>query len=383
MFVYTLRRLVFAVGVIWAVYTLTFCLAHIEIFNPALNTVQGWLGVPEARHTKLGMADPVRLMLGQHGDVNTVERIREEYGLNDPILLNTRAFRTGAFFAAATWGQFLSDQRHKTQYFRHLLNAVLDFDLGKTFRKRESVAEIIATGALNTVRLALAAIVIAAVLGLALGILSAVYQDTWIDRTAMVGAILGISVPVYLVGLLMILVFIKQLRWIPGIGMEESLLPWLVIDFPWFLVPPGWTLEVQLPTYLVLPALALGVRPGAALARMMRTTMLEVIRQDYVRTARAKGLSEWKVVMKHAVRNALIPVVTILGLELAGLLTGAILTETVFAYPGLGFQAWNALKDFDVPLIMGTVLFVSIIYVVANLLVDLSYAFLDPRIRYS
>jgi peptide/nickel transport system permease protein len=383
MFQYTIRRLCFAAGVIWAVYTLTFCLAHIELLNPPINAVESWLGVPESERTKLGMADPVRLMMGQHGDVNTIERIREEFGLNDPIFLNTRAFRTGSVLSTATWGQFLHDQRHKTQYFRHLLNALFQFDLGKTNRKREPVAEIIAAGAVNTLKLALVAIVLATCLGLALGIISAVWQNTWIDRAAMLTAIVGISAPVYLVGLLMILVFVKQLRWIPGIGLDEGLVPWLVVQPPWFLLPPGWTFELQLPTYLILPAIALGVRPGAALARMMRTTMLEVIRQDYIRTARAKGLSEWRVVMKHAVRNALIPVVTVLGLELAGLLTGAILTETVFAYPGLGFYSWGALKDLDVPLIMGTVLFVSVIYVIANLLVDLSYAYLDPRIRYS
>ncbi|MBI3893011.1 MAG: ABC transporter permease [Candidatus Wallbacteria bacterium] len=380
---YTIRRLLFAIGVIWAVYTVTFCLAHIEVLTPLVNTVESWRGIPEKEWTKLGLADPVRLKMGQHGDVNTIERIREELGLNDPLFLNLRAFRTGSIVSPATWQQFFTDQRYKTQYFRHFCNALFDQDLGKTIRTREDVAEIIWRGAKVTVQLAAAGIVLAMAMGLVLGILSAVYQNTWIDHFCMFWAIVGISAPVYLVGLMMIMFFINWLRLIPGLGMEESLLPYLTIDVPWFLIPPGWTIEFQLPTYLVLPALALGVRPGAALARMMRTTMLEVIRQDYVRTARAKGLDEFTVIIKHAARNALIPVVTVLGLELAGLLTGAILTETVFSLPGLGYQSWQALKDLDFSLIMGTVLFVSVIYVMANLLVDLSYALLDPRIRYS
>ncbi len=380
---YAIRRLLFALAVIWAVYSVTFCLAHVEMFNPMINLVEKKRGIPESKWTKLGMADPIRLMMGQHGDVNTVERIREERGLNDPLFLNLRAFRTGSYGSLKSWGGFFSDQRHKTQYFRSLFNLVLNGDMGKTMRKRESVSHIIFTSVRTTAKLALCAIVIAMTLGLSLGVLSAVYQNTWIDRMAMLSAIVGISVPVYLVGLLMILVFVKHLRWIPGIGMDTSILPYMIVEVPWFIFPPGWTFEFQVQTWLILPALALGVRPGAALARMMRTTMLEVIRQDYVRTARAKGLSEFRVILKHAARNALIPVVTVLGLELAMLLTGAILTETVFALPGLGFQAYSALKDLDQDLIMGTVLFVSSMYVLANLIVDLSYAFLDPRIRYS
>ncbi|MBI4865805.1 MAG: ABC transporter permease [Candidatus Wallbacteria bacterium] len=383
MLVYTLRRLLVAAGVVFAVYTLTFCLSHIEIFNPPVNWVEALLGVPEEKRTKLGLADPARLMLGQHGDVNTVERIREELGLDDPVFFNTRAFRSGSYLSPASWSQFFHDQRHETQYFRSLFNLLLNFDLGKANRTQQPVSEMLIQGASVTLQLALAGIVVAVVMGLTLGILSAVYQNTWVDRLAMIGAILGISVPIYLVGLVSILLFTKYWRLLPGVGMDESVLPWLTVHLPWFIVPPGWLLEVRLPVYLVLPAIALGVRPGAALARMMRTTMLEVIRQDYIRTARAKGLDEWTVVMKHAVRNALIPVVTVLGLELAGLLTGAVLTETIFSIPGLGYQSWSALKDMNTPLIMGTVLLVSVVYVLANLLVDLSYAFLDPRIRYS
>src|SRR5690606_30721526 len=188
---------------------------------------------------------------------------------------------------------------------------------------------------------------------------SAVRQNTFLDYLAMTGAVIGISAPTFWIGLLLILVFALKLGWIPGMGYGDG--RWI---------------------YLVLPAVTLATRPMALLARITRSAMLETIRQDYIRTARAKGLSEWAVTVKHALRNALIPVVTILGTETAAMLGGVVVTETVFAWPGLGRLFVEALTFRDYPIIRGQVLFLATVFIVANLIVDLSYALFDPRIRY-
>jgi ABC-type dipeptide/oligopeptide/nickel transport system permease component len=200
---------------------------------------------------------------------------------------------------------------------------------------------------------------LAIAVGIPLGILSARYPDTWIDRVASVGAYLGISFPVYWVGLVLILVFAVALKWLPPSGFGNGN-----------------------PVYLILPALALGTRSIAVLARQTRSAVLESLGADYVRTARAKGMPERAVVWRHALRPALIPVITVLGLDVGYYLTGSILTETVFSWPGLGRYVVNAIARRDLPAIQGSVLFLSVVFVIVNLLTDIMYTVVDPRVRY-
>lgn len=362
MIAYVLRRLFLAVFVVWGVATISFLVTHIDELNGPLNwiresapfagagfraQVRDATGVDLSKPFMLGMGDPARIMLGQHQDARTLGEIRRKLGLDDPL-----------------W----------VQYTR-FLGGLCRGDLGTSFKTRKPTLEMILDRLPNTLILAVAAILVAVGVGVAAGIVAAVYQDSWIDRMAMGIAVAGLSAPIYLVGLIMILVFVKKLGWIPGVGMEASLSSLVQVR------ALGWLFEAPLPTYLVLPALALGVRPGSNLARTTRSAMLEVIRQDYVRTARAKGLPETSVVLGHALANAMIPIVTIIGLELAGLLTGAVLTESVFAWPGLGRLTVQALRDLDLPLIQAAVIFIACCFVLANLAVDLLYAWLDPRIR--
>lgn len=391
---YTIRRLVFAVFVLWGVATICFMLTHIDALNAPMNVVRKWtmehqpwvrrpflqsFGKDLDEDFQMGMGDPARIMLGQHGDVNTIAEIRAELGLNRPLWKQYVIF----FVGEEEW--ILSDYVPLLNFFRQPDRGLpkgeepelglLRYDLGTSYKTRQPCLDMILDKLGNTAMLALAAILLGVTFGVAAGIVAAVFQDTWIDRAAMGMSILGQSAPIYLVGLILILVFINKLHLIPGVGMDDSLL-WL-LQFRFL----AWIIEVPLPTYLILPAIALGVRPASNLARMTRSSMLEVIRQDYIRTARAKGLPEAKVILKHAMKNALIPVVTIIGLEMAGLLTGAVLTETVFAWPGLGRLTVTALRDLDLPLIQGTVIFIALFFVLSNLIVDLTYAFLDPRIR--
>ncbi len=242
------------------------------------------------------------------------------------------------------------------QFARFLGDAVRG-DLGDSFRSKRPVVEEIRTRFPNTVKLTLASLTVAILLGVSAGIVAAVFRGTWVDGASMLVAILGVSVPGFWLGLMVILLFSVRLGWFPVAGAST------------------WR-------HLVLPAVTLGVLASAVLARMTRATMLEVLSQDYVRTARAKGLGESLVVLRHALRNALVPVVTMIGLQVGGLLSGAFIIEAVFAYPGIGLLAVNALQTRDFPVIQGIVLFVAVIYVLVNLLVDVLYGFLDPRIGF-
>jgi ABC-type dipeptide/oligopeptide/nickel transport system permease component len=273
--------------------------------------------------------DPVAEIVGERADAATVQRLREELRLDDPL----------------------------PQQFAHYAAGVLRGDLGRSFITNRPIASDIAERFPKTLLLAGTAMVFASVLGILLGVVSARNPGGWVDRLALGGAYLGISFPVYWVGLLLILLFSVQLRWLPASGYGGL-------------------------KYLVLPALALGMRSIAFLARVTRSAMLEVLNSDFVRTARAKGLGERGVTMRHALRNALIPVVTVLGLDFGYYLTGSILTETIFSWPGLGRYVVNAIGRRDLPAIQGAVLFLSAVFVLVNLLTDVAYAKTDPRVRY-
>lgn len=243
------------------------------------------------------------------------------------------------------------------QYFQYVERAIQG-DLGRSFRTKRTVREEIESRLPNTIKLTVASLGIAIVLGIAAGVLAAARRGSWLDSASMVMAIGGVSIPSFWLGLMLMLLFAVRLRWFPVAGAQT------------------WQ-------HVVLPAVTLGVIAAAVIARLTRSTMLEVLGQDYVRTAWAKGLRERVVVMRHALRNALIPVVTIVGLQVGGLLSGAFIVESVFAYPGIGQLAVNALATRDFPLIQGIVLLVAVIYVAVNLVVDLLYACLDPRVSYS
>ncbi len=304
---YILRRLLYTIPVVWGVVTVVFIL---------INVVPG---------------DPARLMLGQRGDPATLAKIRADMGLDLPIY---------------------------QQYF-NFLKDVAKGDLGKSYRSNEQVTTALIGRFKATFRLAVWAILLAALVGITAGVISAVKQYSFFDYSAMIIAISGVSAPVFWVGLLLLLAFAYNLNWVPGVGYGDG----------------DWR-------YLVLPVIALGVRPAALLARLTRSCMLEVLSQDYVRTARAKGLAERVVVGRHAFRNALIPVVTILGTQISDLLSGAVLTETIFAWPGIGRLEVEALINRDFPIMRGGIIFMALVFLVANLLVDLSYGFIDPRVRY-
>jgi ABC-type dipeptide/oligopeptide/nickel transport system permease component len=273
--------------------------------------------------------DPVIEMIGERADAETIARLRAELRLDDPVPVQ----------------------------FAHYAGGVLTGDLGTSYITGRPIARDILERFPKTLQLATAAMLLAASLGITIGVLSARRPGSTFDRLAMGGAYLGISFPVYWVGLILILIFAVTLRWLPPSGFGR--------------------LE-----YLVLPALALGTRSIAFLARMTRSAMLEVLGSDFIRTARAKGLRERVVLARHALRNALIPIITVLGLDFGYYLTGSILTETIFSWPGIGRYVVNAIARRDLPAIQGSVLFLSVVFVLVNLATDLLYAKADPRVRY-
>jgi ABC-type dipeptide/oligopeptide/nickel transport system permease component len=274
--------------------------------------------------------DPVQSMVGERADEETIARLRAQLHLDDP--LPTR--------------------------FGHYVLSVATGDLGRSYITNRPISQDIRERFPKTLQLAGAAMLLATLVGISLGVLSALRPGGLADRLALSIAYLGISFPVYWVGLLLILLFAVSLRLLPPSGYGS-------------------------PRFLVLPALALGMRSIAFLARMTRSAMLESLSADYVRTARAKGLPERVVALRHALRNALIPIITVLGLDFGAYLTGSILTETVFSWPGIGRYVVNAIGRRDLPAIQGTVLFLSAVFVIVNLITDLAYAKADPRVSYS
>jgi peptide/nickel transport system permease protein/oligopeptide transport system permease protein len=273
--------------------------------------------------------DPVESMIGERADSATIARLRAELHVDDPL----------------------------PQRFGHYAGRVLVGDLGNSYITNRPIAQDIRERFPKTLQLAGAAMLLATILGITLGVLSARRPGGIADRFALGLAYLGISFPVYWVGLLLILLFAVTLRWLPPSGYGSL-------------------------RFLVLPALTLGMRSIAFQARMTRSAMLEALSADFVRTARAKGLSEWIVTVKHALRNALIPVITVIGLDFGAYLTGSILTETIFSWPGIGRYVVNAISRRDLPAIQGSVLFLSTVFVLVNLITDLAYAKADPRVSY-
>jgi peptide/nickel transport system permease protein len=273
----------------------------------------------------------------------------------DPVKMMLAEFVTTPDQIAQMRAQLHLDEPILSQYGRFVGNA-LRGDLGMSIRSRRPVTTEIGENLASTAQLAVAAMLVAIGLGIPLGLLAALFRGSWVDVASMGGALLGVSMPSFWLGLLLIFVFSLHLAWFPATG--------------------GGDLH-----HLVLPAVTLGMIAAAIIARLTRSSMLEVLGQDYVRTARAKGLGGFAVVVRHALKNALIPIITIFGLQFGNLLAGAVIVETVFSRPGLGRLIVGGILNKDFPLVQGVVLFVATVYVLINVLVDVAYAYADPRIR--
>ncbi|MCO4101206.1 MAG: ABC transporter permease [Gemmatimonas sp.] len=271
--------------------------------------------------------DPVQAMVGERADAGTIARLRAELQLDAPLPVQ----------------------------FANYAGKIVRGDLGRSYITNRPIVSDIAERFPRTLLLAGAAMLLATLSGVTIGVLAAVKPNGWFDRLALAVTYLGISFPVYWIGLLLIVLFAVTLRWLPASGYGR-------IEF------------------LVLPALALGSRSIAYLARVTRGAMLEVLGADFVRTARAKGLAEGGVIVRHALRNALIPVVTVIGLDFGAYLTGSILTETIFSWPGIGRYVVMAISRRDLPAVQGSVLFLSLVFVTVNLLTDVAYRKVDPRV---
>jgi ABC-type dipeptide/oligopeptide/nickel transport system permease component len=286
----------------------------------------------------LAPGDPAAIMLGAQATKEDVERLHRDLGLDQPLVI---------------------------QYL-HWIGQVAEGDLGRSIPLGRAVLPEVLLRFKATLVLTAGALVIAVFLGLAAGIISAVKQYSWLDRLSMGAAVTGVSLPVFWTGIMLIIIFALQLRWFPSSGMSSPYGSG-VADILW---------------HLVLPAVTLGTASAAALARLTRSSVLEIIRQDYVRSARAKGLAERAVIARHVLKNAINPIITVLGVQVGFLLGGAILTETVFSWPGLGSMMVRAIQARDYPLVQGGVLLIATTFVIVNLAVDLLYALFDPRIRY-
>ena len=278
---------------------------------------------------KMAPGDPARMILGDNATPEAVEALREEMGLNDNYLV---------------------------QYGRYMIN-LCKGDMGTSYKNNRPVVDEVMTRVPATFKLAFVSAIVSILIAIPLGVLAAVKQGTLFDNASMVVSLIGISMPAFWLALMLMLKFSLQLKWFPVQGAND-----------------GWR------SY-VLPAIAIGFMNMAAIARTTRSSMLETIRQDYIRTALSKGISEQEVISHHAFRNALIPTVTIVGVQLGGLLGGAVLTETVFAWPGLGRLMVEAVNARDVPTVLGCIVILSIGFSIVNLVVDLLYGLIDPRVR--
>ena len=273
--------------------------------------------------------DPAKMVLGQGATPETVEAMRHQMGLDQPFL---------------------------ARFLNYLKDLVFHLDIGISYNTKMPVMDSIKAALPYTVRLALCAVIVGLVFGIPIGIISAIKQYSAFDTIAMILALIGLSMPVFWLGLLLIIFFSVNLHWLPASGFDTF-------------------------SQMILPSLALGAQSVAIFARMTRSSMLEVVRQDYIRTVRAKGQKELAIIFGHTLRNSLIPIITVVGLQFGILLGGALLTESVFSIPGIGRLMVDAIKASDYPMVQGGVLVIALLFSAVNLLVDLVYGFVDPRIR--
>jgi peptide/nickel transport system permease protein len=317
--------------------------------------------------------DPAVAMLGEHATQENVERIREQFGLNRPLFLDREALAEGDFKGFVD-----------TQFLRYL-GRLVQFDLGSSIHRRIPVAETLGERFPATVELALLAMLIATLIGIPVGIISASRRGSALDSTTMIGSLIGVSVPIFWLGLMEIMLFAVILNWLPTGGRLsteidlKSITNMVLVDS---LITGNFPAFIDGLQHIILPALALCTIPMAIIARMTRSSMLDVLQEDYIRTAHAKGIAEQIVLYRHALKNAFLPVITIIGIQAGSLLAGALLTETIFSWPGIGKWVYDAILGRDYPIVQGGTLLIAVIFVFFSLLVDISYAFLDPRIKY-
>ncbi len=325
--------------------------------------------------TRVIPGDPAVAMLGERAAPNLVERLRRDMGLDRPLFLNMEGFQDTGKLSS------LFD----SQYFDYM-GKLVKGDLGRSVLTLVPVGQSLRHRFPATIELALAAMLLAVIIGIPAGTWAARKRGTLTDTAITFVAIIGVSFPVFWLAIILIYFFAVVLGWLPPSGRLstavsiQSVTGFYVVDG---LITGNFKGALNALKHLILPAVALGTIPLAIVVRMTRSAMLEVLGQDYVRTARAKGISEPKVIRKHSLKNALLPVITVIGLSFGSLLSGAILTETVFSWPGIGRWVYDGITARDYPIIQGGVLFVAIIFVVVNLLVDLTYPLIDPRIQYS
>ncbi len=300
--------------------------------------------------------DPAELLMGERASEEALQEIREHLGLNKPLYVQ--------------YGMFLKQ--------------LMQGDLGETIWTRQKVWIEVKQRFPATIELSLVALFISCVMGMILGIISATKQYSIFDYLSMLGALIGVSMPIFWLGLVFMLIFSLNLGWLPmsgrlSVGIElETITNFYILDA---VLTRNWPAFRDAVWHIIMPAFTLSTIPTAIVARMTRSSMLEVLRQDFIKTAEAKGLSQFKVVFKHALRNALIPVVTTIGLQFGVLLCGAILTETIFAWPGVGKWIYDAVMQRDYMVIRSGTLFLASIFIVINLCVDLLYAVINPRIK--
>lgn len=319
-------------------------------------------------------ADPARMTQGQRSDVQSLEAVRKEFGLDQPTHIQFLLYINDLSPIAIHPKNKVSEEKY---HFFKIFSVGVDKALvlkkpylRRSYQTKREVTSILAETVPNTLILATTAMIFATILGIFLGVLAAVYKDTWIDHSAIAGSILGISAPSFFAGIIIAWLFGFVLSDYTGLNMSGSL-----YDYDPF---KG---EVLVWKNLILPMVTLGIRPLAIIMQLTRSAMLDVLQQDYIRTAKAKGLSKYNVVIKHALRNALNPVVTAVSGWFASLLAGSFFVEYIFGFNGLGKATVDALEMADLPVVMGAILFIAFIFVIINILADLLYTVLDPRVK--
>ncbi len=304
------------------------------IIKRLLGTIPIIIGVSLLLYIMLNIVpgDPVALMMGEHVNADVIERVRGRMNLDDPLLL---------------------------RFSKYVLNA-LKGDLGYSYKLKREVSTLIWQAFPNTAILAVAGAMVSWLIGIPAGVISAVRKNSVVDYGVMTFALIGVSMPVFWSGLLFQYIFGLKLKWLPISGFDG--------------------LNIK---YIIMPAIVLGWSSAATIARLTRSSLLEVMSADYIRTAREKGLLRYQVIMRHALKNAFLPVLTVMTIQIASLLSGAVITETIFGIPGIGRIAVSAIQTRDMPLLQGSVMFTTILIILGNLLADILYGFLDPRIKYN
>ncbi|MBB6453528.1 peptide/nickel transport system permease protein [Salirhabdus euzebyi] len=333
MFAYTIRRILMLIPVLIGMTIITFSIVHLIPGNPA------------------------QVILGENATEEQVEALEESMGLNEPYIVQ--------------YGLYVKD--------------LLQGDLGTSLKTKSEISSEIWPYIAATFELTFFAMLFAVFIGVNAGIISAWRQNSWFDFLAMLFALVGVSMPIFWLALMEQWLFAQELGWFPAYGRQDSKDPIAAITHFYVLdsfIHLDFPRVITSLKHLVLPSIALGTIPMAIIARMTRSSMLEVMKSDYIRTVRAKGAGQFLVVYKHALRNALIPVITVIGLQTGVLLGGAILTETIFSWPGIGRYVFDAISFRDYPVIQSGILIIAFIFVIINLIVDLLYSAIDPRIKY-